>query len=284
VSGGFTSDKAYVYIYDYLGNETWNLTTNLTVAISRDVQHMFVGDADNDGVDELVLAVGKFGVGELYVYEYEDGNYTRTTIDADRTKFNRDIYVGDATNNGLNELVFGEGESNNVYFGYVVEPPLFSQILLNISNINASDAPGVTVAVQDSDALSSVTLYWSDNGVIWNSTPMSVAYNYTYEAQISEYAATTSVSYYVKAVDDTGDTNQTVIFNYTVLSDPNVPIWSTAFNFSPITFNTSAQLHFNLSWSDFDDNGSGMSIGVSIEINRSGNSTLSLSASPTNIC
>ncbi len=97
-------------------------------------------------------------------------------------------------------------------------------------------------------------------------TQVTRVYNYTFQAQIPVYVGNTTIQYYVKAVDDTGDTNRTQISNYTVflsLSPP--PAWSAPWNSSLAGFNASESIVFNVTWTDDGAIGN-----VSMEVNRSG--------------
>lgn len=216
ILGGYDLNEGIVYVIEYLGNDTWNLSLNIS-ATETQVDDIRFGDIDNDGVDELVVEGYNGATTEWYYYELTDG-YSKYALREPMSKYCRRLAIGDATNNGLNEMGYDDGDNTNWFLLYQIEPPLFSQAALDASAPNAEDAPNLTISVQDSDPLSSVTLYSSTDGFMWNTTTMTIAYNYTYEGQIPRYDANTTVEYYVRAVDDTGDTNQTQIFNYTVLN------------------------------------------------------------------
>ncbi len=173
LGGGTDAINGIIFIYHFEGNNTWS-RTNISNIGTGSIEDIVFADIDNDGEDEMVVSPGDGSSQQFYLYELDNGVYTQYTL-RDDISYLRKFDIGDATGDGLNNLGFAEEFSGNGdwFILYAIAPPHLTQLSLNDSNVTQSDSPGISVAVQDSDPLSSVMLYWSANGASWNSTTMT---------------------------------------------------------------------------------------------------------------
>ncbi len=99
-----------VRIYKYTGSNNYQKVWSDSINAHIDSGGVYVGDADNDGQNEVAVAVSWYGR-QVIVYDHTTGNnYTRTwTTSAGDGK---DIVIGDANNDGKNEIIAGWGYSS----------------------------------------------------------------------------------------------------------------------------------------------------------------------------
>lgn len=70
----------------------------------------FIGDADNDGKNELIIRDGAWFGGTLYVYKYNGTTWIQTWSTPRASQADPwHTWIGDADNDGLNELIVGSG-------------------------------------------------------------------------------------------------------------------------------------------------------------------------------
>src|SRR3989344_864960 len=217
VGGRFTGSDSYVYIYDYLGNDSWNLTTNLSVlkGTGEPVQDIAFGDIDHDGRQEMVVTLGTT-TGKIFYYDYENGTYQKSPISTTLDDWNQDLDIGVATNNGLNEIVYGDAMGSDVYITYAKGPPFITRPQLDVAIVTNEGVPNFSTEIRDSDPLSTLAVYYSLDGYSWANLSMMRNGSTTFLSQHPRFDANITVQYFVRAVDDQGETNQTPIFNYTV--------------------------------------------------------------------
>lgn len=82
--------------------------------------------------------------------------------------------------------------------------PTFSDLSHNPSVPFASEPVTVSVAADDPDGVSDMTLFWRKDGQSWNNLPMNIGTDGLYEAQIPALNSSTVVQFYVTATDSLG--------------------------------------------------------------------------------
>lgn len=130
---------------------TYNLVLEAAIAApSCQVKSVFVGDVDNDGVNELITGEGNANnPGVVRIFEFDEilGTYEESwnhqLIDDSTTVWG--IAVGDVDDDGLNELVFSSRDHNV----YVYEYNGVSYDL--VWSAYVGDVPTVTIGDVDND-------------------------------------------------------------------------------------------------------------------------------------
>ena len=90
----FKHDTGNIY------NQVWN--DNL----GSDVASTCIGDVDNDGQNEIIAGTGSWGSYDVRIYEHSTGNsYSLAWNNQWSSHRHESVFVGDADNNGLNELL-----------------------------------------------------------------------------------------------------------------------------------------------------------------------------------
>ncbi len=149
------------------------------------------------------------------------GNYTNATFQAfippSITETTVSYYVeifDNASNNGI-----------SITKNYLTNsPPFIDDVAHNPQYPNVSSTVTVFGNITDIDGISSVTLYYSTDGVTYISTPMALIGGNLYNGTIPPLGSAI-VYYYILAVDTNGFSNSSPIFNYTV--DVSLPEFGT---------------------------------------------------------
>ena len=228
-------DKGLTFSPLALINITANVTDNIAVAtVLANVT------LPNGTAQQLELT----GSGDIYTVGF--------AIPAAIGRFNITFIANDTSNN-INSTV------TTYFFANDTLPPNVSTVVP--TNVNEDIAVSYNATVADNIVVSSCSLY-IDN---INNGSMNISNGVANGIVIFSMPGTYTLV--VNCSDSSGNYNDTSPTTVTV-NDTTVPIWSNAFNETPLDFNASSQLHFNITWSD-NFNLSG----VWFEVNRSGTLT-----------
>ena len=96
-----------VRIYEHGGGTAWSQVWTGGFDTVRRPESVSVGDADNDGKNELVIGVDWFGR-VIAVYEHMGGNTYQQSWSTGGNDF-RSTFIGDCDNDSLNEIIAGTG-------------------------------------------------------------------------------------------------------------------------------------------------------------------------------
>jgi hypothetical protein len=135
---GFSSDTSpEIRIYNYTAANGWTPTTVKSLPVS--VDSIAIGDADNDGANEIVAGLNTT-TNEIRMYKYSAGSWIETNIsDAPNTAWSGvwAIAIGDANNMNGNDIVAGMGNMTNSTRAYTLSTGVWQEA--NLSHPNFPD-------------------------------------------------------------------------------------------------------------------------------------------------
>lgn len=102
------------------------------------------------------------------------------------------------------------------------DPPVISNVSHTPTNPTSEDTVTVSANVTDDNQVVSVVLFYSIDGINFDSTAMNPAGGNSFQASILPQPVDTTVSYFIRAVDDDTLTTMSSTFAYTVISPPQL--------------------------------------------------------------
>jgi hypothetical protein len=170
------------------------IETNIS-NLPTDVLSVAIGDANNDGKNDVVIVMGST-LNETRMYENKSGGWVETNIsDPSACCSVKYVAIGDANNDGLNEVVIGM--ANSVYevrmYNYTggswVETYISDQLALgDVYSVAIRDADNDgrnEVVVGGSTDPYELRMYKNESG-IWNETNISNAPGYVYSVAVGD--------------------------------------------------------------------------------------------------
>jgi hypothetical protein len=155
---------------------------------------------------------------------FVSGNYTDATFQAYIPAVNNEVtvfYYIQVTDNASNINISSTKS-------YLTDFPPFIQ---NISNLpvlpNGTTPVTVSADIFDNDGISSATLYYSQDGMSYTPAAMTNFSGNTYNGTIPAAGGSSIIYFYIKAVDNNGFENDSLVYNYSIDNEPpniSVPV------------------------------------------------------------
>jgi len=101
-----------VSILNGTSSNDWEAKGTLDVGLLSDPVSVFVGDANNDGYNDIVVADRQFDV--IAVFNGTSSNDWETRYDLSAGDYPHSVFVGDANNDGYNDIVAGDANANTI--------------------------------------------------------------------------------------------------------------------------------------------------------------------------
>ncbi len=129
---GFSSAaSSEIRIYNYTASGGWTSTTVKSLPVS--VDSIAIGDADNDGANEIVAGLNTT-TNEIRMYKYSAGSWVETNIaDSPNTAWSGvwATAIGDADNMNGNDILVGMGNTTNNTRAYTLSAGVWQEANLS---------------------------------------------------------------------------------------------------------------------------------------------------------
>ncbi len=177
LDGTSTANHVRIYRYDSTADELLEEAVSGTLPLH--VEDVDVGDADNDGENEIVVALERLTPGEpsnvsrVLVFEYEDGAWVGPQeVSIPETLSAQDVAVGDPDNDGTNEIAVlfanvlpSESDGRQVRLYEKVGDQWVREDVTPLVTTGLTRAERLIIANVDNDADDEiVTAYWGGVG------------------------------------------------------------------------------------------------------------------------
>lgn len=104
--------NGFFAVYNYLGNNTWGAPV-ISESVGGALDIVQVADVDGDGANEII---GGGNQSQLFVWESNNGIYSRSFTSAVLDGFTQGVAAGDFDGDGINEIAVGTaGETDSAY-------------------------------------------------------------------------------------------------------------------------------------------------------------------------